>query len=380
MTLTVSDRVDLRARRLETEDQIDAEMRPAATLQASRDNVSWQLTYSPSLMAQAVGDPASEILLYHTASISTTILSRRSAFTVAQSLGYGRRNFRLVLATPDVANEPAEPTAGPDIPEPLEPPPAQAQVVDETLEFGTTTTSLTLAHTLGRRLFEITAVGYTASGGLDERAREMYPLQRSPWVTQSLGYRASRVDTLTTSADFRMVFTGSDRRADLLLVEERWSRRYGKYFASDLSGGAVFTRQETTGEETEPGVFPQATAAAHYGGKRVNATVSTALTAVADQMSGAVDQRMLWTATLGWPLGDAAFNLGATGGRSLDMESEGAVESIGFNAGVGYRVNAYVSTDAGVTSSQTRYVGQDGTAILWTGGVGVTLTAEPIEF
>ncbi len=380
MTLTVSDRVELRGRRVDSEDQLDAETRPAVTLAASRDNVSWLLSYTPMVTALSLGDPGSEILVYHTAGISTTIRSRRSTLTIAESLEYGRRNFRLALGAPDTTVDPAEPTSGPDIPEPLEQPPEQAQAVDETLEFGGTTTSFTLAHALGRRLFEITAIGYTASGGLDDRSREMYPLQRSPWLTQSLGYRATRVDTLTTNADARVVFTGDDRRVDLLLLEERWSRRHGKYFATDLSGGAVLARQETAGEVEEAGAYPQATAAIHYGGRHLDVTASTAVTAVADRTSGAVDQRALWAVGVGWPVGNAAFSLGATGGRSLDMESEGALETLVFNAGVGYRVNAYVSADGGVTSSKTRYVEQDTTTILWTGYVGVTFRAEPIEF
>jgi hypothetical protein len=379
MTLTVSDRVELRARGNDGEEQVDAETRPAVVLGGSRDDVSWSLAYTPVLTALAVGQPASEITLYHTLTASTTMRSRRSTFTVAQSLDYGTRDFSLVRPVGDGGSESPEPTEGPDIPEPIDAPQNQTQIVDQTLRFGATTTSFTLAHTLSRRLFEVTAVGYTASGGLDENARELYPLLRSPWLTQSLGYRASRADTLTTTADARMVWTGSDRRVDLLLVDERWSRRYGKYFATDLSGGAVLTRQETAGEDTEFGAYPNATAAAHYGGQSIDATVSAALTAVADRMSGAVDQRTLWTARVGWPVGDLAFNVGAAGGRSLDMESEGALSTFSTSAGVAYRANRFVAADVGATHTLNSYVGQD-TTVLWTAYAGLTLNAEPLTF
>jgi hypothetical protein len=378
MTLSVEDRVELRARSFEGEERVDAEMRPGATLVASEGTTSYSVAYLPRLTALSLGAPDFETTLYHVVTASSMFRTRRTAVTLSQSLEYGTRNFRLSLAPAESGGEP-DPGGSP-VPEPLEAPPNQARVVDETLEFGSTTTTLEVAHARSRRIAELASLGYTASGGLDPSSREAYPLQRSPWLRLGLGVRATRRDTLWTALDGRVVLTDDDRRAELVTAEERWSRRLDKYFATDLFGGASFTRQTTGDAEPVAEVYPLAGAALLYDAGRLHASASASLTAAVDRTTGAVDQRALWSVQVSRSLGRATFGVGGSGARSLDMSREGALLSFTANAGAAYKFSSYVSGDLGATTSQVSYAGQDTSPILWTGYVGVTVFSGPMAF
>jgi hypothetical protein len=389
MTLTVEDRAEVRLRSFEGTEYVDAETRPRLVLGASASTAgaatSWELNYSPSFMVLGLGTPESDLLLYHNGTARTSIRGRRTELVLTQSVEYGTRNFRVAV----FPAAPAAPSGEgvPGAPAPTNPgalPAGQAQMVNQTLEFGGTASSALVTHALTRRTLFAQEVGFSASGGLGETSSEVFPLQRGPWATSNFGYRLSSRDTLWTSGDARFVETGSGRRVDLLNVTERWASQLTRRQNLELAAGITLSRQETLAQpepltEPELGVHPVGSAAWSYTAQYLRLGTTAALALVVDRMTGAADERSIFDVFISRRTGRVTWQAILTGTRSLDMNTPNSLASVATDLGVVWTLNSRLTADCGVRTNWNTFAGQEPTT-MWIAYVGVTGRAAPFRF
>jgi len=223
----------------------DIENTPRLHLGLDWPVTSLDLEYAPRLFWQDVDGPAaSPTLLLHSGGLSLSSRRERLSLTLAQTFSVGDQSFARLsverdLLEPEPAATPAPTGGGSPSPElELVPGPMVVEVVEAE-------SSASLRYDWSRRVSTELRPSFGVSGGADAAALRALPRQRTARVDGALDYRASRRDTLTTSA--AVAQTAISNGYDHLLVSlmETWSRSFAPESGVALGAGAAL--QETTG-------------------------------------------------------------------------------------------------------------------------------------
>jgi hypothetical protein len=408
ITLHVADRTEARYINYEVE-ETEGSTSPHAGLSLGWGRTDLSIGYGPSFTLYPLDKKPRHLLVFHDAGVSAGYRFKRSNLSLSSSLGWGEINFRLAPlrgpgapdpldggdqpsggdAPPDA--DPAqpdtpEPTA-PDAPEPTQPSPndpstGQLSIIDTTVRYYTSTTTLTFSHALTREVGLGAQAGYVRAGGLDEESRVHYSVQSGWFVGGSADhtYRLTSRDAFVSSASLVQFWSSNGNKTASLSAQETWQHVFGRRTSSALGAGLNITRFSQTDGLRGFSVFPTFQASlGHEISLGRAGTLGLGLYAYSapalDPLRALVDPRVGFGAGLGYSR--KRFSLSLNGGTALSLaprdHDTGAIDSVQGDARIAYRIADLVEVDAG-----GRYVEQqvqDVTVLpsSWSAYVGVNV-------
>jgi hypothetical protein len=407
LTLQVGDRTE--ARYIDYEDQAtEGSTNPRADLSLGWGRSDLSIGYGPSFTLSPLDEKPRQLLVFHDAGASAGYRFKRSYVSLSSSLGWGEINFRLAPlrgpgapdtdaaddAAPDGADadpdaDPALPqppdTAPPDAPEPAQPglndPSAgQLSIIDATVRYYTSTTTLTLTHDLTRAVALGAQAGYVRAGGMDEESRVYYSVQ-SGWFVGASGdytYRLTSRDALVSSASLVHFWSSNGNKTASLSAQETWQHVFGPRTSGALGAGLNITRFSQADGLRGFSVFPTFQASlGHEISLGRAGTLGLGLFAYSapalDPLRALVDPRVGFGAGISYAR--KRFSLSLNGATALSLapsdHDAGAIDSIQGDARAAYRIADMIEVDAG--ARYVRQQVQDVTVLpsSWSAYVGV---------
>ncbi len=406
LTLQVADRTEARYIDYEVE-ETEGSTSPHADLSLGWGRSDLSIGYGPSFTLSPLEKKPRQLLIFHDAGVSAGYRFKRSHLSLSSSLGWGEINFRLApLRGPgapdaDAGDEPAadadaepdaDPTqvdapdaAPPDDPQPSQPNPndpsaGQLSIIDTTVRYYTSTTTLTLTHGLTREVSLGAQAGYVRAGGLDAESRVFYAVQ-SGWFVGGSGdytYRLTGRDAFVSSASLVQYWSSNDNKTTSLSGQETWQHVFGRRTSGALGAGLNITRFSQADGLRGFSVFPTFQASlGHEVSLGRAGTLGLGLYAYSapalDPLRALVDPRLGFGASIGYVR--KRFSLSLNGATALSLAPKdhdaGAIDSIQGDARVAYRIADLVEVDAGARYVQQQV--QDVTVLpsSWSAYVGV---------
>lgn len=407
ITLQVSDRTEARYIDYEVE-ETEGSTSPHADLSLGWGRTDLSIGYGPSFTLYPLEKKPRHLLVFHDAGASVGYRFKRSHLSLSSSLGWGEINFRLAPlrgpgapdpvdgdeptgadAEPDA--DPTQPAApdptAPDAPEPTQPSPndpstGQLSIIDTTVRYYTSTTTLTLSHALTREVGLGAQAGYVRAGGMDEESRVYYSVQ-SGWFVGASGdytYRLTSRDAFVSSASLVQFWSSNGNKTASLSAQETWQHVFGRRTSSALGAGLNVTRFSQPDGLRGFSVFPTFQASlGHEISLGRAGTLSLGLYAYSapalDPLRALVDPRVGFGAGLGYVR--KRFSLSVNGATALSLAPKdhdaGAIDSVQGDARAAYQIADLVVVDAGGRYVQQQV--QDVTVLpsSWSAYVGVNV-------
>jgi hypothetical protein len=378
----------------------------ASTAPGLRLNLRWPryeavLGYDASLIVAPLEQGPRDLLVYHTLLFSTSYRFRRSAISLSSTGSFGEVNFRaqaLGAAAPtepgSTPGTPSDQGSQPDLVRPPEPtaPEAQPQtrIRDEPTRHGSWSTTLGAGHRPTREVTLAASVTYTMAGGLDDQAREDYPLTRG-WVAAIFGtyeYKLSARDALGTNVTLQQGWSTRDAQGaestevTSLLAGETWTHRYSKHTSSQLGAGISFTRTPLYEVYTAWSIYPTFTAAVLHEARLAKGLLTLSLSAFSapelDPLRATVDPRIGAAGAVGWSRDRFSTSLTASTAFSIaDADNNpGAFDQRQAALVAGYRLTDWMLVDAGGRLTELNYQGTTTIPLTYAAFVGLTLGYE----
>ena len=422
VTVTASDRTELRTRVQASVLRFDAETRPLLRLSMTTPHATYSLGYVPTLTWLAIAVPGEgELILQQGADLSAGYRWQHTSVTITESGAYGTRNFRaLSIAAPAPTGAPTgttppggtttppggtgtTPPGGTGTTPPggtgtmppggqTQTPPgqlgtAQYQLVDENITLVSSQTRATLQHIFSTRTFGTASAGYEYGGGIGANSERFLPIRKGPSATLSLRHRTSLTDDFTTVTDGTSLETGSNQRAQMVDLGEQWTHRWAPAFLTSVLVGAsaVWAESEApTLRRRIDAVVPIATVNLEHGfglsGGRFRTVGFVQFAPMVDRFTGDFDQRLQWVIDSSWTRYRLSLIGNFTGAQSvLPRVAFSNTRALPFNyysasASVLYRFDRQLSVEGGVRAAYVRLEGPDPYPLLWSIFVAGTYT------
>jgi hypothetical protein len=185
--------------------------------------------------------------------------------------------------------------------------------------------------------------GYRLNGGANAAAQSSFPLQQGPFANGSLGYAASRRDTLTTRLSVTDLGFSNGPRDLLLEADEEESSRLARHLVGTLGIGYAAVRYQA--DSQSPGQFnayPEATASLVENllidpHRTLLAGLTASVAPLIDRLGGTVFEslqvlgRLEWNTTHGVSLRAlAGFNQPLYGNLAVAQRIELAQGAMGY--------------------------------------------------
>lgn len=338
-SLAVSDRTEVRVRAPGTGGTtaaLDLETVPSLELAlASRSRWRCVLDYTPRLTLWDVGARAQQPTALQGGEARIEWHDRFTRLSLDQTAGYGGMSFASSPLMPGVEGQPrfdVIPTA---------------QVI--TIMSSVTTLS---SHVERRRWALDTTVGYQLSGGANDEARALLPLQRGPFGEVSASFAATRTDHFITKLSASAEWFSSGPESILAEVGEGWQHRWSRLTETRLTVGAGEARMRPTSlAHATFQTYPIVELALERGRAtdgQNGLLVDLRLGPVYNRLTGLVDERA--QGTLGATYQLRRFQARALASASVSVPTTGvdAYTLLGGEIGVAYRATSVVGIDAGV--------------------------------
>ena len=343
---------------------LDVEATPAARL--SVRSHTWEVTagYAPRLTLRQVDLRASFEAL-HGATFAATLRGRRTTLSVQTSGTYGTESFS------SLAFRASSPSGSPQ-PERL---PETARITYAALRAGAT-----VSHAASRRWLLRATFEYLLSGGADEAAREIVPLQLGPHAQFGAEFAPTRKDRFVSALDASQVAFSTGSEAVVLEASEAWRRALSRRAESTLRvgvAGAMFA----AGDADPPSyqAYPVAEAALVYRlpADRVEMRAAVWIAPVVDRLNGRVDERLQGTLGGTWNFAPSFSLRGHIGGAASvpwtgDQAIRLALGDVALSARLTERVRLDVGTRGALQSPQG--------ASQWVFFAAATFEAQPLRF
>jgi hypothetical protein len=392
VTVTLGDRSEARMRIQAGEARSDVETRPSVTFGVGSRRWTSSVGYTLSITELSVGTPDSQLNVYHTGFASTGLRFQRTSFSLGASATYGTQNFRAqgvapaTSAAPTVPAQPLPQAPGMAPAPSVAPPPgapAQINLVDSTVLFGSASASAGAQHILSRRATIGASGGYQISGGLDEPSRTSIPIQKGPLADARFGYAASHVDTLSTVGNARWIRTDDSTDARLYGLGEEWTHHFAQTWTGTVGGGVSYGETETLvapitrTKALVPGASASTAYAIGMNPAAFEMSAGISLAPTIDRLSGRVDQRIGWGAGIGGTRRKVTLTARVSGAYSVDR-GPNALTAYGAAAGARYRFARGWALEGGASAGWQRMGAFEALPILWGLYLALTFGSPPI--
>lgn len=352
-------------------------------------NFGWKHTtltlgYSPSITVTPLEAKDPTVLVFHTGVIATSYRLQRTTFTLSETVGYGKVDFRVQAlgfpGTTPLPNATPTPTGGTGTPTPTPtgggttgtptttgaqpqsaPNGLTALPASGAVRYASSTTTLNAAQLMSAALTLSGGLYYTVSGQVGPKQDDTYPTVRGPGAIVSARYLVTHHDALTTSVSTQFASSSGGGNVDsnntwVLLANEGWAHLFDPRTTSSVTAGLSITRNSLHDGTIYYSIYPQfALSIMHVEllGRNtltLGANVSSApyidpVRALADPGLGAGAFigfiRDRFTSSL---MGSSAVSLANHGGNT-------GFNTINGSFNVGYRVGAALSLDSGIRAA-----------------------------
>lgn len=160
-----------------------------------------------------------------------------------------------------------------------------------TVDYLTSDTAVGMDGAIAPRLRLRTGLGYHASGGLTEAARQGIPLQHGPRMTLELQHAATRRDALSAQVRLSADRFSVGRTSAIAEGVVTWRHTLTRDTGLRFGGGVAAVATEAAGEVPAPAAVPVASASLTYGLPRVHLALDASYSPQADALSGLIFQR-----------------------------------------------------------------------------------------
>ena len=368
LTASVGDRMEARELVQKNDQLLEAENAAYATAAVDFTWLTLRGTYSPSLLVTPLETSPRVVSLTHTvtgsANSSVTLYeSARFVAAVSADVSYLQQDFRRQLLGSPVAPLTGPPSDTP--PSPTTPvsdltPSEAVRVNGVTMRTGTAVAGATLLERLSRRDTLGEYAAYTASTGLDDVSRDLYPLAHGPRAGVGLLYGLDPRNTLTLRTDGQLTFVpSSDERAWIAGAAIGINHQFSRRTTGDVAIGVAYTRSEEGATEPVSQAYPISVAGLSYNDRvaqgRLYARLELSYLPVLDRTEVVYDPRVTSRANVSWSERYWSLYVNAESGVSTAPENVGSLSAASGNAGATYDLGAGFELDLGVRVAWQNY-------------------------
>ena len=340
-SLALSDRTETRLRQpgdAPTGPSLDVATVPEARMNLVLPRVGCALTYSPRLTFWDINDVglrptwlnAGRAHLSWRANEETTL-------SLDQDASYGATSFAGLIFPP-----------GPDGT------PPRVDVIPSAQIIQVESSSTILGSHIAVRRWELrTEVGYQLSGGTDDVARSILPLQTGPLADAVLTYATSPVDHVATTLTAAEATFSSGPEIALAEEDEGWKHAWSAFTETNVTLGVSEARVEASPSvgayrETNPVaevILDQRILTAE---DRVTLHLGARLGPVVNRLLGIVDERVQGTVLSKWTPGPFVVSAFGSAQQSVTTEGPNATTLFTGELGLSYTAVEAVVFDTGV--------------------------------
>jgi hypothetical protein len=419
VTVTASDRTEIRTRVQSTDLRLDAETRPNLRLALINPRSTFSFGYVPTLTWLGAISEDSELILQQAADASAFFNAGHTTFSISESGSYGTRNFRALSVAAPAPTSPTTPggtttppggtTTTPPVggtPPPggttggTTPPPGganppgqtgplangQFQLLDQDVTLASSYTTATITQIFSTRTVGSITGTYEYGGGIGAASEQFLPIRKGPSLNLTVRTRVAPADDLATVADGASLETGSILRAQIVDLGEQWTHRFSSAITGSVLAGAALARAESDGfpRRRTSAIVPVGNASLAYGfglsGGHMRTTSVVSFAPIIDRFTGDFDQRVQWVLDATWTKYRLSLIGNLSGAQSVlprVVFSNTAVLPFNYysaSASALYRFTRELSVESGVRAAWVRTDGPDAYPILWSVFVAGTYT------
>jgi hypothetical protein len=342
-SVALSDRTETRLRDpgdAPTGPSVDVATTPDVRMVLASPRTAFTLDYAPRLTAWDINDVGVRPLWLHSGSARLEWRDDRTTLSLGQDASYGATNFAALTYAPTPEGTPPMPPRVDVIPTP------------QIIQFESSTTTLG-TRVEGRRWEFRSIAGYQLSGGADDAARLLIPLQKGPLAEAAMTLATSPVDRLATTVTGSETTFSSGPEIVLGEGDEGWRHQWSAVTEMDLTLGVSEARVRPSplapiSTQTNPVAEAILELRILVDEDRVTIRVGARLGPVVNRLLGIVDERVqgsLLSKWTHWPFAASAF---ASAQQSVPTGGPYATELLTGELGLSYVATEAVAFDVGV--------------------------------
>ena len=316
---------------------LDISTMPEARLVLASPRTSCTLAYTPRLTFWDVNTVGVQPTWLNAGSARVDWRESHASLSLAEDASYGATSFAgLVL--------PQGPAGAP--------PRVDVIPTSQILQYESSTT--TLGSRVEVRRWELrSTVGYQVSGGADDAARSIVPLQRGPLAEMVVIRAASPIDHLATTVTGSETTFSSGPAIGLAEADEGWKHRWSAFTETSFTLGASegrvraspFARDLGQTDFVAEAILDQSLLAAKDS---VTLHAGARLGPVVNRLLGIVDERAQGTLQAKWTHGPFIADAFASAQQSVPTGGPNATTLLAGELGLSYAASAAVAFDVGV--------------------------------
>ncbi|RKH53735.1 exopolysaccharide export protein EpsX [Corallococcus aberystwythensis] len=253
------------------------------------------------------------------------------------------------------------------------------------------------------------SAGFSASGGLDDTAKEAVPFQYGPRAQLSLGYAPAPRHTLATTVGYTDSRFSTGARATVTTLTGAWTHRLDRRTSLEAGVGVGVAYSVRATEDAAPD-DPETPGATPSGGRRLttlqvgetpvvepaqrlellpdltlavshrvpsrvadfNGRLSARVTPFVDRLTGLVYPRADLTLNGTWALGPR-FRLSGTAGSAFAVGGAVGDRQVVGGVGAGWTLNRWVTLEADTRTAWTRSPDVEAARMVWSATLGLTV-------
>jgi hypothetical protein len=352
----------------------DIQVDPLLATSLTAEQARLTLTYTPQLLISDAAGSGRISSLHRGDLLGRWSLSQRFGLSAEQELSVGTYNFSPLLAAP------------PDTPPPVDRlPPVQA------VQYIGSTSTLGIQYSASGSARLSISGGFIVTGGADEQAQLVLPLQRGPRADVKLAWNQSPRDTLSGQVQAWYVLASpvtnpamplsATNREESILVDTlgTWQRALSPHTTGELGVGIALVNAR--GPYSQHAVLPAGTSQIRHvvpiPNQRLELTAGLKVGPVVDRLSGAVLQRVDGSAGVMYaPTVDLTLTAQGNSGVVVAGAGQAGTGVVLAGADASYKFNSHLTGTVGGRSSWALGTGFYGAGnFQWTAYVAFAVSA-----
>jgi hypothetical protein len=339
-SVDLSDRTETRLRQpgdVPTEPSVDVATVPEIRLGLTWPRIDSVLTYAPRLGFWDINSVGAQPTWLNAGKAHFDWRAEETTLTLDEDASYGATSFAgLIFPT---AQEGTLPRVD------VVPLPQIIQIESSTSTFG--------SHFALRRWDLRSEIGYQVSGGANELARSILPLQRGPLADAVLAYATSPVDHVATTAIASETTFSSGPEIALAEADEGWRHAWSAFTETNMTVGVSEARVQAAPAapvvgQTNPVAEIILDQRILTADDRVSLRVGARLGPVVNRLLGIVDERVQGSLVSKWTHGPFAVSALGSAQQSVPTDGPNATTLFTGELDLSYAAGQNVVFDGGV--------------------------------